>query len=108
MLCYPVSGLFLNLYLHDPSLNVGKLCSSKRSNINPITAPFEPDIYEASWLGYEVPYDSKYSQSPYSYRDKKGFSWFLRFGSKNQGIHPDENVSRTKGCIGIVDTKTSI
>jgi hypothetical protein len=53
--------------------------------------------------GYGVPNDPKYGQSPYSYRDKKGFSWFLWLGSGNLGIHPDGNVPGTKGCIGIVE-----
>lgn len=56
--------------------------------------------------GNGVPHDEKYSKAPYSYRDKKGFSWFFWIGSENLGIHPDGNVPGTKGCIGIVDNDT--
>ena len=56
--------------------------------------------------GHGVPYDSKYARSPFSFRDKKGFSWFLWLGSGNLGVHPDGNVPGTKGCIGIIDEDT--
>ncbi len=57
--------------------------------------------------GHGVPYDSKYAQLPYSFRDKKGFSWFLWLGSGNLGVHPDGNVPGTRGCVGIVDDDTT-
>jgi hypothetical protein len=56
--------------------------------------------------GYGVPHDPKYAKAPYSYRDKKGFSWFFWIGSGKLGIHPDGNVPGTKGCIGIVEDDT--
>ena len=56
--------------------------------------------------GHGVPYKPKYAKSPYSYRDKKGFSWFLWLGIGNLGVHPDGNVPGTKGCVGIVDDDT--
>lgn len=56
--------------------------------------------------GQGVPYEPKYSKAPYSYTDKKNFSWFLWLGKDNLGIHPDGNVPGTKGCIGIVDADT--
>ena len=56
--------------------------------------------------GYGVPHDVKYSKPPYSYTDKKNFSWFFWLGTGNLGIHPDGNVPGTKGCIGVVDNDT--
>jgi len=56
--------------------------------------------------GYGVPHDPKYNKAPYSYTDKKGFSWFFWLGKDNLGIHPDGNVPGTKGCIGITDADT--
>ena len=56
--------------------------------------------------GFGVPFDNKYNIAPFSYRDKKAFSWFLWLGKENLGIHPDGNVPGTKGCIGITDNDT--
>lgn len=60
----------------------------------------------AGVAGHGVPHDPKYEQAPYSYRDRKGFSWFLWLGSGALGVHPDGNVPGTRGCIGIVDDDT--
>lgn len=60
----------------------------------------------AGKAGYGVPHHSKYSLPPYSYRDDKGFSWFLWIGVGDLGIHPDGNVPGTKGCIGITNNDT--
>lgn len=54
--------------------------------------------------GTNVPYDSKYGQSPF--RDKMGLGWFLWLGEANLGIHPDGNLPGTEGCIGITDPNT--
>lgn len=56
--------------------------------------------------GYGAPHNNKYAAAPYSYRDDRGFSWFLWMGVDNLGIHPDGNVPGTKGCIGIIDDDT--
>ena len=56
--------------------------------------------------GNGVPHDKKYSKAPYSYRDKNAFSWFLWLGKGDLGIHPDGNITGTKGCIGIVNDDT--
>ena len=57
--------------------------------------------------GFGVPHDGKYAKPPYSFSDKKGFSWFLWLGKANLGIHPDGNVPGTEGCIGILGDDTS-
>ncbi len=51
-----------------------------------------------------VPFDKKYAAA--SFKDKKGFGWFLWLGEGDLGIHPDGNVPGTKGCIGITDSDT--
>jgi len=51
-----------------------------------------------------VGFHKKYARS--SYKDKKGFGWFLWLGTGNLGIHPDGNVPGTKGCIGVVADDT--
>ena len=57
--------------------------------------------------GLGVPHDNKYAKPPYSFSDKKGFSWFLWLGKDNLGVHPDGNVPGTEGCIGILGDDTS-
>ena len=56
--------------------------------------------------GHGVPHHDKYMQSPYSFRDQVGFSWFLWLGTGDYGIHPDGWVRGTRGCIGIKDADT--
>jgi hypothetical protein len=51
-----------------------------------------------------VGFHKKYAAS--SYKDPKGFGWFLWLGVGNLGVHPDGNVPGTKGCIGVVANST--
>jgi len=60
----------------------------------------------AGSTGHGVPHNAKYALPPYSYRDNKGFAWFLWIGVGNLGIHPDGNIPGTKGCIGITKSDT--
>lgn len=60
----------------------------------------------ASEPGHGVPYDAKYGEPPYAFRDEMNFSWFLWLGVRNLGIHPDGNIPGTEGCIGITDDDT--
>ena len=64
------------------------------------------NVLMAGMPGYGVPFNSKYSRPPYSFSDKRGFSWFLWLGKDNLGVHPDGNVPGTEGCIGILGDGT--
>lgn len=88
----------------------GKAWSAASGNGS--ASPLSPGLYlvppHALMVGTEhmqgVPYNGKYGKP--SYRDAKGFGWFMWLGKSDYGIHPDGGPSGTLGCIGVTSSDT--